>query len=407
MRTLYRVALALLIVPVLALAADTTDVRSYVGGAPIPTNINWELPDNWSPAAAPTLRSAVSIGQTNPYVAVTSQIGAALSVTVQSGGILGLRAVDHLKVLAIVTDLTIESGGSFLGVDGGGKGGPIVVIGGNIINNGLWDLSGIATGHPAVALVSLGTQRISGSQPIVFENLIASRKFIVDGIDVYVLGKYFGPWPDEVNGGRFIVGEQALPITLAYFNAAFDAKANGVALTWQTISETNNYGFYVERRSAQSASYEEVAFVPTQGNGIVPHSYSMTDPSATSGAWYYRLRQVDMDGTQTTTEDVLVEISSTTSVEDATAPVSFGLEQNYPNPFNPKTVVSGQLPVASRVRIAVYDLLGKEVAVLADEYKAAGVFRYDFDGSGLSSGTYICRMTAGQFVESRKMVLTK
>jgi len=97
-----------------------------------------------------------------------------------------------------------------------------------------------------------------------------------------------------------------------------------------------------------------------------------------------------------------------TDVRDvAEVPGGMVLEQNYPNPFNPKTVVSCQLPVASLLKIVVYDLLGREVAVLADEYKAPGVYRYDFDGSRLSSGVYICRMTAGQFVESRKMALVK
>jgi hypothetical protein len=88
-------------------------------------------------------------------------------------------------------------------------------------------------------------------------------------------------------------------------------------------------------------------------------------------------------------------------------PTSPSLEQNYPNPFNPKTVISSQLPVAGWLRIGVYDLLGREVAVLVDEYKAPGVYRYDFDGSRLSSGVYICQMIAGQFVECRKMVLAK
>jgi hypothetical protein len=87
--------------------------------------------------------------------------------------------------------------------------------------------------------------------------------------------------------------------------------------------------------------------------------------------------------------------------------MGFMLEQNYPNPFNPKTVVSSQLPVVSSVKLAIYDLLGREVAVLVDERRAAGNYQDTFDGSGLASGVYVCRMTAGSYVSSRQMILIK
>jgi endoglucanase len=101
--------------------------------------------------------------------------------------------------------------------------------------------------------------------------------------------------------------------------------------------------------------------------------------------------------------------------ENPQLPAGFVLEQNYPNPFNPKTVVSYQLPalsgvegsVVSEVRLGVYDLLGREVALLVNERKAPGTYEVLFDGTNLSSGVYICRLNAGKYVESRKMMLTK
>jgi hypothetical protein len=93
--------------------------------------------------------------------------------------------------------------------------------------------------------------------------------------------------------------------------------------------------------------------------------------------------------------------------DQALLPTEFALEQNYPNPFNPTTVVSSQLPVASHVRIVVYDLLGREVKVLMDENKDAGRHEVTWDATGCASGVYICRMTAGSSVESIKMVLTR
>ena len=83
------------------------------------------------------------------------------------------------------------------------------------------------------------------------------------------------------------------------------------------------------------------------------------------------------------------------------------LFQNYPNPFNPTTVVSYQLPVVSHVRLVVYDLLGREASTLVDERQAPGVYKVSFDASGLASGVYLYRISAGQFVQTRKMIFVK
>ncbi len=96
-------------------------------------------------------------------------------------------------------------------------------------------------------------------------------------------------------------------------------------------------------------------------------------------------------------------------------PTSYALMQNYPNPFNPKTGVRFQVPGVSNVNITVYDLLGREVAVLVNEVKQPGTYTAQFDGKGLASGTYIYRMTArqtdggqaGSFVQAKKMMLVK
>lgn len=88
-------------------------------------------------------------------------------------------------------------------------------------------------------------------------------------------------------------------------------------------------------------------------------------------------------------------------------PLTYVLDQNFPNPFNPTTMIRFQLPVRSDVTLVVYDLLGRQVAVLAGGTRDAGRYEVKFDGTNLSSGVYIYRMTAGTFVESRKLVLTK
>lgn len=83
------------------------------------------------------------------------------------------------------------------------------------------------------------------------------------------------------------------------------------------------------------------------------------------------------------------------------------LRQNYPNPFNPTTVIGYQLPVSSEVSLVVYDLLGRRIATLVNEMQSAGAHTVHFDGSALSSGTYIYRLQTGGFFEVHKMTLIK
>ena len=88
-------------------------------------------------------------------------------------------------------------------------------------------------------------------------------------------------------------------------------------------------------------------------------------------------------------------------------PDHFALSQNYPNPFNPSTVIRYQLPAAGSVRLVVYDMLGREVAVLVNETKNAGVHHVTFDAGGLASGVYLYRLQAGDFVQARKLMLVR
>lgn len=88
-------------------------------------------------------------------------------------------------------------------------------------------------------------------------------------------------------------------------------------------------------------------------------------------------------------------------------PNNYILSQNYPNPFNPGTVISYQLPVNSNVTLKVYDVLGNEIATLVDEFKQAGSYKINCDGSVYSTGIYFYKLTAGTFSETRKMLLMK
>ncbi len=88
-------------------------------------------------------------------------------------------------------------------------------------------------------------------------------------------------------------------------------------------------------------------------------------------------------------------------------PKTFALEQNYPNPFNPVTVIKFQIPSSEFVTVKVFDVLGKEVSVIVNENKEPGYYEAAFDGSNLASGLYFYRIEAGDFVETKKMMLVK
>ncbi len=103
---------------------------------------------------------------------------------------------------------------------------------------------------------------------------------------------------------------------------------------------------------------------------------------------------------------------SPTLAEELNLPVkSYSLAQNYPNPFNPETVIRYQLPLSGKVELKVYDLLGKEVAELVNEEKAAGRYEVIFSaksgGSNLASGVYLYRLSANSFIQTRKLLLMK
>ncbi len=100
--------------------------------------------------------------------------------------------------------------------------------------------------------------------------------------------------------------------------------------------------------------------------------------------------------------------------DEKNAPLSFSLSQNYPNPFNPTTTIKYSIPMlealhatSQLVQLKIYDLLGREIASLVNEKQPAGNYSVNFNGSNLTSGVYIIRLTAGNYVQSKKMTLMK
>ncbi|MDP1675817.1 MAG: T9SS type A sorting domain-containing protein [Bacteroidota bacterium] len=224
-------------------------------------------------------------------------------------------------------------------------------------------------------------------------------------------------------GIRFVSeNEAALPVELTAFTVS--AMDNAATLTWKTATETNNYGFEVERKyighpeqaNEMSASkdastpspknssvaqheWSSVGFVEGSGTTNAPKEYSYTDKNLSTGKYSYRLKQIDRDGKFSYTQEVEVTIGTMLK--------EFALMQNYPNPFNPSTTISYQIPVKSNVSLKVYDAIGREVAALVNGVKEAGSYSTTFKGAKHSSGIYFARLQSGDKAVFKKMILLK
>ncbi len=112
-------------------------------------------------------------------------------------------------------------------------------------------------------------------------------------------------------------------------------------------------------------------------------------------------------GTEVIVDDMAFVSGPTTVEQEKNLPEAFILEQNYPNPFNPETVINYRLSAVSKVSLRVFDLLGREVAVLVDGERPAGVHRTTWNAAGHPSGVYFCRLETGSAVQTRRMAVVR
>ena len=186
-----------------------------------------------------------------------------------------------------------------------------------------------------------------------------------------------------------------VPVELISFSA--NINSNKVTLQWSTATETNNKGFEVERKSV-GKKYQTVAFVSGKGTTTEIQNYSFVDKNLSDGSYTYRLKQIDYDGTYAYLQEIEVNLS---------IPVTFSLEQNYPNPFNPTTFIEFAIPVDGMVSLKVYNAVGEEISTLLNEEMTSGTHKINFDGNGLTSGIYFYRLTSGNNISVKKMILLK
>jgi hypothetical protein len=191
-----------------------------------------------------------------------------------------------------------------------------------------------------------------------------------------------------------------VPVELTSFTAS--VRNGEVLLGWETATETNNFGFEVERnnQSTNNENWQLIGFVEGNGTTTELHSYSFSDDisSINASSLRYRLKQIDFNGVFEYSNEIYI---------DNLAPADYVLEQNYPNPFNPSTTIKFGVPEKSNVVLTVYNSLGAEVATLVNEVREAGSYEIQFNANNFSSGIYYYRIASGNFTEIKKMILLK
>ncbi len=191
-----------------------------------------------------------------------------------------------------------------------------------------------------------------------------------------------------------------LPVELGMFTSAL--QNNNVTLHWQTVTEQNNYGFEIERlhrTDDPSENWNKIGFVQGNGNQSNVSNYTFRDNGLNSGKYGYRLKQIDFNGNfqyYYLSNEIVIGI-----------PAKPELSQNYPNPFNPVTKINYSLPSEGKAVLKVYNITGREVTTLVNEIQSSGYYSISFNAEGLSTGIYYYTLSAGNFSETKKMMVIK
>jgi hypothetical protein len=233
--------------------------------------------------------------------------------------------------------------------------------------------------------LEVGTNTYPGTGTIVVWNTIS------DGFSEFAIGG---------------AGDNSLPVTLSAFEASLEQEA--VVLRWKTESEIENLGYIMNRREKGDKEWKEIATYQTntllvgQGNTSESTNYYFKDTSVREGLTYeYQLADVSYAG------EIIYHNIIEIEVENLYVPKTYKLGKAYPNPFNPSTVISWQLPVTSYVKISIFNILGENVATIVSEKMSEGHYQQEWIADNFPSGVYYYVLQAGNFRDSKKMILIK
>jgi subtilisin family serine protease len=197
-----------------------------------------------------------------------------------------------------------------------------------------------------------------------------------------------------------LVGQPEGPLAVELASFTGTTEGRSIRLSWSLTGQTDHTGFHVFRAPALNADREQLTTHMVTGGPDI----TFVDIPPHPGIYYYWIADVDALGHITYHGPLVVTMPA--------VPSDFRLGQSRPNPFNPSTTIDYDLPASVTVTLRIYDLLGREIRTLVNELQIAGFHQVVWDGrdqrgNRVGSGVYLYTMTAGAFVETRKMTLLK
>lgn len=234
-----------------------------------------------------------------------------------------------------------------------------------------------------------------------------NRAMTVTAVGVYAANAGYPPTSSPAFTGLidYFLVAIPLPVQLSRFTAVQNGPT--VRLEWTTPTEYNTRGFEVQKSQSSASGFVTLpnSFVPGHGTTSEPHDYAWIDSLASIGTWYYRLKQIEQDGTLHYSDPIRVDVL--TGVAE-NAPRVFALHQNYPNPFNPSTQIRFSVESTGPATLEVYNVLGQKVATLFAGIAESGRdYTLRLDASNLATGMYLYKLTSGTRSEVKRMLLVK
>lgn len=199
-----------------------------------------------------------------------------------------------------------------------------------------------------------------------------------------------------------------LPVELLFFIAT--SETSTVTLEWATASEVNNYGFNIERSFQDSLHFEAIGFVPGSGTSTSRKDYFyIDDPVTTSGLYFYRLKQIDREGSfkYSNIVSVYVLITNIQRHPNPFVEKSFKILNCYPNPFNPSITIRFTLSELNLVILRIFYLLCKENEQLINGYRSAGEYEVKWSPIGNPSNIYFIFFKSGDKIYFEKVIYLK
>ena len=240
---------------------------------------------------------------------------------------------------------------------------------------------------------------LSGTEPTpdaICENLSAADGLNIDRLILY---QRDSKPTNRVGGIRIATNwsDAIVPVELTSFTAT--SVLNNVQINWSTASELNNSGFDIERSQSDLNIWQKIGFVPGTGTSSNSNNYIFVDENLISGKYFYRIKQIDFDGS--------FKYYGSIEVDHMTVN-KFYLSDAYPNPFNPSTKISFSVVENSNTTLKIYNSLGQIVSTIFNGMAESGkYYSIDFRAENLSSGIYFAVLESSNNSITKKLLLLK